>query len=266
MRIGYDSNILIEDNKFVGINLGADYCSEHEHGISNILMEFNVNSKAIGFAARVPTVCSPNLFFGEKQIKDTKVAYLFFPARKSSCEYFKELLERNAEKCFTAFNLPVNLLNEKKIVTAWDNSEFAIVVADKNIEYLKILYQAFKDNNIVLGASFYNNYLANKNNNFSRNGFSIVLFDCISKEIHLLNEKEEKSKKRLQKAFAKNKTIKKIYKKYNSFSFVISPTWANETEKAMLFWINSKNIFGWFSEKDLKDWLNEKGPIFESFS
>ena len=48
MRAGFNNaEVLFHEGEFVGVNLGADYCSEHEWGIGKIKQAFGISDKPI---------------------------------------------------------------------------------------------------------------------------------------------------------------------------------------------------------------------------
>ena len=53
MRRTYNSQFIFnEDGTFVGLNLGADYCAEHEWGIRDLEDTFGINRNLVGIKSR----------------------------------------------------------------------------------------------------------------------------------------------------------------------------------------------------------------------
>ena len=81
MRRGRDNGFLYDTDgtTLTGVNLGADYCSEHEWGIKGIQASFGIelaDDKKLGLEKRTITTlpASPDLIF----VKSKKSAVLYF--------------------------------------------------------------------------------------------------------------------------------------------------------------------------------------------
>src|SRR5574343_806914 len=77
MRASYRGFWITDDNeKFVGVNLGADYCAEHEFFIHGLYEAFDIDIKdesKIGVELRTATQVPQNIIFG----KVKTASYLF---------------------------------------------------------------------------------------------------------------------------------------------------------------------------------------------
>lgn len=62
--------------------------------------------------------------------------------------------------------------------------------------------------------------------------------------------------------------IHKILAKSGKKYFALSPRWADDQKKEVVFWLNpydqDKYNSGWFSVQDLKDWAKDKGKVMKA--
>lgn len=63
MRNARNAKVMNIDGQFVGFDLGADYCAEHEWGIKGIRREFKLNDNLIGIDKRMVTEIPNTLFY-----------------------------------------------------------------------------------------------------------------------------------------------------------------------------------------------------------
>ena len=76
-----------EDGKLIGVSLGADFVSEHEWGIPDLISSFDISKKDIGIKSRQIRICPGNLCnFVDN---DKQKSYIFFIRSLS----FKKRLE-----------------------------------------------------------------------------------------------------------------------------------------------------------------------------
>ena len=58
MRNARNAKVMKIDGHFVGVDLGADYCAEHEWGIKGIRREFKLNDDLVGIDKRITEAIS----------------------------------------------------------------------------------------------------------------------------------------------------------------------------------------------------------------
>lgn len=149
MRRARDNEIIIKNNKVVGINLGADFTSEHEWGINDIKRTFGIDSKKIGIDGRSINKVPETLYCQEIKIKNKKYYVLALLRYALGSWYCPDRTELN-EKDMQNFEL---YPNDKGISTAWDEGSFGILVDEKNKNVVDDLYKAFQEKDIVVGIS-----------------------------------------------------------------------------------------------------------------
>lgn len=255
MRKGFNSGLLLGtnstgSNNLVGINLGADYCAEHEFGIATLQGLFKVNNDVniLGINRRKINTVPDKLIFKEININN-KIYYILL------LKYFwdKNELEKNCEEW-----IPKDLLpnNDDDLICAWDERSFGIVVSEVYKEEINELYTAFLNKNIAIaiGAS----------SGLKNGGLIFLIISKLSSEYIDNIYKTDKDYLNLQKA-AKAIGIYEILKKAKKEWLALIPKWKDDNKKEIIFWLNPKNQtmykFGWYTVEDLKDWTEDKGEI-----
>jgi hypothetical protein len=278
MRRAYNNVDFIEDDKnaFIGISLGYDFCAEHEWGIKGIKyglkMSDELNPKNFGLTFR-----TINRFDEEK--------FVFFKHEKkikNKVYYFACLIFHSYIQEYNQDNLPHDLKDYleimipnkwdkdgKKIITAWDEKGFAIIVRDENnVKHLEELFQSFKTKDICIGlfggGVFQNAHL------------TIAIKSRMPKEINEHLKKHDLESYEILKIKAKwEEKVKKSGKSYNDYT-CISPKFFNfynkEKEKELMkkyntkynfhIWINASNDnYGWYTGEQVKKWMKSKEQI-----
>ena len=157
-----DYNLIIDNDNFIGIALGYDYCAEHEWGITELKQRFGIpeiNKKTLGIKNRSITTCIDNLVLKKQTHKKQKFAILYTGTRWKSSDTkdpiphdlknYKESIIYNVEY----YKKQSNECHEHKdpIKTAWDGGSFGIgVMGEKEVKLLEDLYNAFLNKNIAI--------------------------------------------------------------------------------------------------------------------
>lgn len=252
MRRSYNGEFSINDNGvLVGINLGADFCAEHEWGISGLKNSFGLkdNLKVWGIEKRRIQVIPHELELLERKGQKNKKQYalVFNP----SAAWLKEMYPD--KDCFPS---ELSLYEGDMLAAAWDENSFGILVSSEHKEYLNEIMTAFHNKDIAIGLG--------GGHVFKNAGLSIMIISRLPKEyLESLYEKD-KDYYELQKA-AEKTGIKKVLEKANRRYFALSPRWADENKKTIRFWLNpmdqQTNKSGWYTVDDLKLWAKGEGPI-----
>lgn len=280
MRRGYKSELIKDDNdQLLGINLGADYCAEHEWGIDGIKNSFGVDvdksekpfakwwqsilsivkQPKMGIDKRAITKC-PNLVKGEHQIsirdykkpksKPTKhmVYYIGFKpyhySSSSENEYYEHLIKSG-----------IYSVNETENVWGWW-SENNFMIASINKQAINALYEAFQnlDVTISVGAGHV----------FKNGGLHLIIKSRISSEVIEEVYQQDVDNFNLKKAAVNTKIYEKLEKAGKGF-YALSPRWKDEEKKEVVFWLNPEdqqnNNFCWCTVEDLEDWIKGEGKI-----
>ena len=72
MRYANNPEVMKINNEFVGIDLGADFCAEHEWGIKGIVREFGVDGNKVGIDGRMVTVVPKSLIYKDVTYENMK--------------------------------------------------------------------------------------------------------------------------------------------------------------------------------------------------
>jgi hypothetical protein len=240
MRRGMDNGFLELSDKYVGINLGADYCSEHEWGIKGIKQTLGIPDPGIIHGIKGRTV---TIFPQDK---------MFYDSRKThTCL----TMERNHHRLLGWENYELDQ-NPKELATAWDENTFGIVVSNTYKDKLLLLKEAFekKDVAIWLGGGGV----------FQNAGLVVAIASLLPDEIDKTWTQMDLDRLKLKKAF-NDSGIERILDAAGKKYFALSPRWANEEKTELTFWLNPydqrNNNFGWFNIKDLIEWSINTGPI-----
>lgn len=262
MRRAFNAKLIYHESKFLGINLGYDYCAEHEWGIEGLENAFGLNPALMG-VQRYQNSVIPNGPYCKLQpieFTDRKTPWvgLYFNAK----QYF-EMDRKELKK-----HMPLPFKNaEDEICSAWDQNSFAIVVHKTNKWVINEILDAINRNDLAIG-------IGANTNPYSRGGLQLMIVSYMPQEMKdaILESHEDYDK--LMKAVKKT-NIENILKNANKRYYALSPQWYSpnfkpngrelETKHKVIFFLNpheqSKYNYGWFTVEELIDWTKETGPI-----
>lgn len=259
MRRG-DRNGWIEENgRFIGVNLGSDFCAEHEMGIGPLKWKLGVDGGRPMYS-REPVVYKQPPGVARLKITKHDQVKLFVADNMAALICTDAWLLEEIAKVGIAKRLPHDLqMRDKKLATAWSESDFGILGCGQDAERVKELAKAFEANNIVLwlgGRMLIENA-----------GLLICIADRLPEEAkNKLRESHEDADK-LKKASAATGIIERLEKAGRRY-FACSPRWKSKDMKSaypVMYWLNPteqhENNFGWYSVEDLDAWIEGKGPI-----
>lgn len=254
MRAAFnDTEIMEIDGQVVGVNLGADFCSEHEWGVKELLRDFNVKQDLIGVDGRKINMCPDRLLFQKITIDKMKCIILAMP---SNTFFWNKADKRITKKDISHFELPIWKLHESDICASWDSGSFAILVREDKEKEISELYEAFKNLDVCIGLA--------PSHVFKNGGLKFCIASRLPEETVNKIRDDDLDYIALQKAVEKTK-IEKRLKKAGKKWFALSPRWKDEEKKEVIFWLNpyyqNKDNFGWFTVDDLEDWIKGTGKI-----
>ena len=262
-RASYKTDWLVEDTNYMGINLGADFTSEHERGIKKIYQLLSVKDDAniCGIHRRIITNAE-----SIKLIEEEDSSALI------ACD------KRYHEGCTTIDSYSRELSFYKEdLVCAWSQEDFGIRVRkEKNLKRLRRLYRAIleKDAAIWLGGGHV----------FENAGLNIGIVSTIPLHLKKQMYDADVDYNKLVKADDNTSICKRIdefnreyIKKTGDYDapcsyFALSPAWANgrKTKHSVIYWLNPRhqdvNNSNWFTVEDLKLWMEGKGPVLKTNS
>lgn len=241
-----------KEDTFYGINLGYDFCAEHEWGIDKLKTLFGINDSIPGINGRKQT----------KEVTSFKVGTFI-----KNKEKFVALIVCNEWKLnyigdskeFKNFVLDrIGTPYKSEFASSWSEEEFGIVVSIENKYIIDAIVNAIESKNIVVG-------IGASANPFSRGGLILMFANTIPNEISEAVLEGDLDEIKLQEKAFKKTNIKTILKVAGKKYFALSPKWKDDSKNEVIYWLNpedQQNVnYGWFTLKELKLWAINKGPI-----
>lgn len=244
-RAGYNSSFIFDNNVLVGVILEADFTAEHEFGINNLKEAFGIteNPRRFGIKNRVAHQVPKHVYYQENN------EYAVLMVLKS--------WHRDANCCFKLYDNELYLDNG--FAGAWDGSSFGIKVTKENIPYLKEIYHAILDKNIII-------MIGGKSQNLYRGGLFIGILDKIPETAKIDLYNSDRDWYNLTCDAKKTGIYQKLEKAGKKY-YALSPAYTNKnnTKYKVHFFLNPREQhlynFGWFTVEELEDWAQNKGPV-----
>lgn len=267
-----DPNKRKKSGAFLGINLGADFCSEHEWGIKDIDWHLNRDkithkiAGPVGEPENKKRWSNPGMIFAVSQ--DDEAAVLIFNDHWNN-EYIQNLKApmtasqlRELVGKHTSRELRLPSDGGNFLGTAWDDGSFGILVDGKDfVALLREIHEAFKTGDIAIwlgGGGVFRNA-----------GLCIAIYSRLPKDVIQMWKDHYEDMQNL-KAAAEATGIEEKLKKAGKKWFALSPKWAKnfkdvKSKYPVIYWLNpydqNRINFGWFTVEDLEQWVEDKGPI-----
>jgi len=244
MRKSCNEKIIVDKSgTVIGINLGADYCAEHEQGIDGLKSKLGINVNAdFGLARRIVNEVK-DLHWIESDLVGIVLNRFY------SDDDFSSWVKFHTDRYYT----------KNKFEAGWSNTGFYLLTKKndiKTIEKFKLIYDALCNKNacIWMGGSEI----------FENAGFCIGIVDRMSPNIFNDWAVNDKKQHDLKDQFDKT-GIEKFLKEANKKWFDLGPR-LNRDGK-MIIWLNpydqDKYNSGYFTVDELKMWVKEKGPVIK---
>lgn len=257
MRRAYNSSIWrAEDGTIIALNLGADYCAEHEWGIGGILNRFGVNRDRLGIEGRRITKGGDSIITTDGKVdewtktkKTKKLAKqlygISFALPYSSGNDFSWLMKG-------AFWEP----EKTEMLAFWSESRFLALLENKTD--VDVCVEAFLNNDIA--------FWIGGGGPFQNGGLCIAIVSRLPEDFKQSMLEADEDNIALKKA-AEKTGIEKILAEAGRKYYALSPRWADAEKKEVKFWLNPQEQdryeYGWYSVDELKQWAKGEGPIMK---
>lgn len=264
-----------EEGQVIAINLGADYCAEHEWGIKGLKRKLKVPEKP-EVDLRMSTLDHIKNFFGIKQpvgvetrniggtfelvtnLGKTPVSYTStdYKTKKKTTFKFWGITTNTPWQGEVDWKRYVGWYDPEKdgFISHWDEADFMILSEDKTL--VQEMYGAFERGDISLwiGGS----------GPFKNGGLTLAITSRLPDEFKTSMKEADLDYIELQRAAFSTGIHKKI-KEAGKGYFALSPRWSNDEKKEVKFWLNpndqQNNNSGWYRAEELEQWIEGKGPI-----
>ena len=281
MRRGREGSIWRDEStgKVIALNLGADYCAEHEWGIKGInqmlgiskldeidlrnstfdkILEFlKLNSPAkIGIDAR--TMTSTYEPIHNLESRGVKLTSGHGKEKKNHTMWAFALIENWRKDRFDFSNIRENYYSpaREELVGHWSEGGACVFVEDKSI--IEDFIEAFKQRDITIwlggGGAFKNA------------GLVIAIASRLPEDFRKQSADSDLDNFELNKVAAKT-GIHEILRKADRKYYALSPRWKDDTKKEVIFWLNPQeqnlNNYGLYDVDELKLWAKGKGQIIK---
>ena len=282
MRRGREGSFWKNDQgQVIAVNLGADYCAEHEWGISGIQSAFGIQGspavkmqspsvmekvlealslaekKKMGLEARKINglkgfVLKNNL--GTKGVTVTSGGYKTEKKKHQMYGIYMQndwMTDREIDwKRVVGWYDP----ESEEVCGSWCDRDFAFMVEDKQV--IKEFVEAFEKNDVAIWVG--------GSGPFRNGGLIVAIASRVPEDFKAEMEESDRDYLALQKVAAKTDIHQKLRAAKKEY-YALSPRWKDDEKKEVLFWLNPQeqnaNNSGWYSIIDLEQWIEGKGPI-----
>lgn len=245
-RTTSDKDWIEENETFVGVNLGFDFCAEHEWGIKTLKRKLGI----------VGTSDSKNFGLKGRLIKNAECLRLEkFGNRTILTSYEDGGYKRHVEDYF--------MKNGTELQAVWDEEAFAVqTLSEDEGKRLQEIHDEAKKGNVALflgGRSLLGN-----------SGLVLVIVDRVSEEAKKIAYETDEESHRLKEEDEKIGLQAYLGSKDKRF-YACSPQFHNghrdsETKYPLVYWLNpmeqQEHNYGWFTVEELRAWADGKpNPI-----
>lgn len=287
-----DYGFIVENDRFIGVALGYDYCAEHEWGIKDLKRICGIPGACkenMGIVNRSITKAPPFVFKVETYNKK-KFAILYTSTNTRQTqeqleEYFprdlkhwKKDLLRNEE---WYKKHPSSSINKDNIITAWNGGSFGVaVMGDKEVKWLEELKKAIEEKNLSIA-------ITKMLNPFAGSSLCLMITNRIPQET--LEAMYHSDKEYFDREDYEEKIgMKEIIEKHGNenghrglhYFMACSPKWIDyDNEKSreeqkkklntkydIIYWVNYSDDdenYGWYTVEEIREWLTGKKKLVE---
>lgn len=279
MRRGREGSVWRDESgKVIALNLGADYCAEHEWGIKGLKRLLGI-SEPESFDPRLSTIDSILEFLKLKTpskigVDARTMTRDYLPLHNLDTDgytvtsgYGKDEKKHTMwafaiisewKKEHFDFNVRENYYNPKReeLVGHWAEDDLCVFIEDRSI--IEDFVEAFKKKDITIwlggGGAFKNA------------GLVIAISSRIPEDFRKEQADSDIDRFNLTQAAAKT-GIHEILRKADCKYYALSPRWKDDSKTSVIFWLNPqeqhKYEFGWYGVDELKLWAKGEGKIIK---
>ena len=270
MRRAYNSSVWRDDQlNIIAINLGADYCAEHEWGIDGIKRRFGITPQKSGILSQL--IGSDKIGIDARTITqspdslvqfDTKVE-TYIDRKKGSKHLFglgtlsEYRTSSDPQKEFDHYVKSSHFDPQREEALGfWAESRFMFLTESQRD--VNEIAEAFKQKDVAIwvGAS----------GPFKNGGLILAIVSRLPEEFKKEMLEADQDRIELKKA-AESTGIHSILKEAKCEYYALSPRWKDESKKEIMFWLNPqeqrKHNSGWYDVATLKQWAKGEGPIIK---
>lgn len=284
-------NVIKDENgRFVGFDLGADFCSEHEWGIKKLRSALGMSKNKIGIERYTATRCPEKALIIRTDAKKECSILICIPDSEwyinSNPDHFSSyetvLKQYNSDLGF--YDYRGQKPEERAMLAgAWDEASFGIHTRIKEYTlYLQHLKDAILRGDAVI-------MVRGTLNPFENGGLVVAIRSRIPAEVDTRLKEQHLDRQRLERAAADTKIVERVNevnskhyadKGFRGESpcgyFALSPSWAGEwnakypnrqTKHSVIFFLNPMNqrerYWGRVTVEEIEDWMQGKGFIMQ---
>lgn len=261
-RAFQNKKLLVENEVFLGVSLGWDYCAEHEWGIEKMRNHFGIDKSKMGVDSRT-------ISKGEVLFKEDKNLCVFTSRKPYGL--------KDDYKAQDLLSYEMKGRDGYDLECAWDEGDFCISTTKKEtFHLLRELYEAFQKYNGVIC------FMKSELPVFCNSSLCVLIKDRIpekAKEEMYLADKEYKDLIEYEKEIGvtdlKEKAKGSGYKG-DKYFVACSPRWIDygdaenrekrkkelNTKYDIQFWINysdNDDNYGWYLAEEIIKWLSTPG-------
>jgi hypothetical protein len=256
MRRGYNPEFLKINEDFVGVNLAAGYCAEHEWGITGIINKLKVDP--VDFQTNCDDFSCVHFAVSRGSEKMAMLAVL--DGKEALKQRGVLPMHGDNPKKFRGFRTELHPGNSS-ISAAWCGDEFAVLVKGRdNVSELKNVYASIMINDACV-------WLGGRSSNpFSRVGLCVAIRSRLPDELINSWRADHADKSKLRAASAATGIDVRLREAGKTWC-ALSPAWKTDqqTEHPVVYWFNPCDDrdanFGWFTVEQLEQWCVGEGPI-----
>jgi hypothetical protein len=267
MRRGNNAGWHVEGDKIVYVNLGADYCAEHEMGIRHLWQTLGVSldqaSKPHGIERRrISSHESVKMYEHRCQV-------LIICGDPWMMRHFEQAKDKAGMAKAWKEHVPsrLGLYGEETLAAAWDERSFGLLGKGEDAKRLKVLYKEIEAHNVAIWAG-------GRVSPFENGGLIIAVISNVAPEHLETMRAADDDAEKLKAASAATGILERLAKAGKRY-YACEPDWWDKkfnpknrelaTKHPVIYWLNpmhqDQNNYGWLTVEDLDMWIEGRGII-----